>query len=243
MVTVQEADQTFTGEEASKAAAGPRAGVKYTVEAIGTFFLVFTVGAAEVLANFARRSVGDRIGRAVEDQVRSCEPDRHGTPCRAQPPQRLPACGAPRHPIRFRSSPHSNRHGRVVNPATFRGRFRVGTWTESIYPIAIQVVRPAGISGATMGSQATHPIWRSMPSHARARIALAGGALMVALAAAVGGGVGLSDATRPALVADPAPVEEPAPPPPVASEAPRPSTVDKVRTGRHHYLVPSEIRD
>jgi aquaporin Z len=47
MVTAQEAGRrVFTGEQASRATAAPRAGVKYAVEAIGTFFLVFTVGAA-----------------------------------------------------------------------------------------------------------------------------------------------------------------------------------------------------
>ena len=35
-----------TGGEATEISAGPRAAVKYAVEAIGTFFLVFTVGAA-----------------------------------------------------------------------------------------------------------------------------------------------------------------------------------------------------
>src|SRR6202171_2492658 len=38
--------QSVTSVEAIKAPAGPRRGVKYAVEAIGTFFLVFTVGAA-----------------------------------------------------------------------------------------------------------------------------------------------------------------------------------------------------
>jgi aquaporin Z len=41
----QTSTQEVAGESATNAA-GPRPGVKYTVEAIGTFFLVFTVGAA-----------------------------------------------------------------------------------------------------------------------------------------------------------------------------------------------------
>jgi aquaporin Z len=45
MVTAQAPTQVISGETAD-VVSGPRAGVKYAVEAIGTFFLVFTVGAA-----------------------------------------------------------------------------------------------------------------------------------------------------------------------------------------------------
>src|SRR3954470_16292641 len=45
MVTTQAPSQVLNGETAEEAS-GPRVGVKYVVEAIGTFFLVFTVGAA-----------------------------------------------------------------------------------------------------------------------------------------------------------------------------------------------------
>jgi aquaporin Z len=45
MVTAQAPTQVISGDTAN-VVSGPRAGVKYTVEAIGTFFLVFTVGAA-----------------------------------------------------------------------------------------------------------------------------------------------------------------------------------------------------
>jgi aquaporin Z len=44
--TSHAATQVVAREEATEVAPGPRAGVKYAVEAIGTFFLVFTVGAA-----------------------------------------------------------------------------------------------------------------------------------------------------------------------------------------------------
>src|SRR6202163_279350 len=45
MVTAQTPTEVLGGE-AANVVIGPRAGVKYAVEAIGTFFLVFTVGAA-----------------------------------------------------------------------------------------------------------------------------------------------------------------------------------------------------
>src|SRR4051812_50215491 len=45
MVTAQAPSQVLNGETAEEAS-GPRVGVKYVVEAIATFFLVFTVGAA-----------------------------------------------------------------------------------------------------------------------------------------------------------------------------------------------------
>jgi aquaporin Z len=46
MVTSHEATQVFDRHEAIDVVSGPRPVVKYVVEAIGTFFLVFTVGAA-----------------------------------------------------------------------------------------------------------------------------------------------------------------------------------------------------
>jgi aquaporin Z len=46
MVITQESGKSFTGDRARAVARDPRPGVKYAVEAIGTFFLVFTVGAA-----------------------------------------------------------------------------------------------------------------------------------------------------------------------------------------------------
>ncbi|MFL6086546.1 MAG: MIP/aquaporin family protein [Mycobacterium sp.] len=46
MVTSHEATQVFDRHEAIEVVRGPRPVVKYVVEAIGTFFLVFTVGAA-----------------------------------------------------------------------------------------------------------------------------------------------------------------------------------------------------
>jgi aquaporin Z len=46
MVTTQAPAGGVTGEQSIKADPGPRPGAKYAVEAIGTFFLVFTVGAA-----------------------------------------------------------------------------------------------------------------------------------------------------------------------------------------------------
>lgn len=59
MVTTHETGQVFTHEETSKAVNGPRAGVKYAVEAIGTFFLVFTVGTAAGSGSpFAPLSIG-----------------------------------------------------------------------------------------------------------------------------------------------------------------------------------------
>src|SRR4051812_49524323 len=45
MVTAQAPTQVINGDTAN-VVGGPRASVKYAVEAIGTFFLVFTVGAA-----------------------------------------------------------------------------------------------------------------------------------------------------------------------------------------------------
>jgi aquaporin Z len=46
MVTAHEATQVVDGHDGTGVVAGPRPGAQYAVEAIGTFFLVFTVGAA-----------------------------------------------------------------------------------------------------------------------------------------------------------------------------------------------------
>jgi aquaporin Z len=46
MVTSHETTQVFDRQEAAELVSGPRPIVKYAVEAIGSFFLVFTVGAA-----------------------------------------------------------------------------------------------------------------------------------------------------------------------------------------------------
>jgi aquaporin Z len=46
MVTSHETAQVFDRQETTEVVSGPRPIVKYLVEAIGTFFLVFTVGAA-----------------------------------------------------------------------------------------------------------------------------------------------------------------------------------------------------
>jgi aquaporin Z len=46
MVTSQTSTGVVTADESTEADSGPRARVKYVVEAIGTLFLVFTVGAA-----------------------------------------------------------------------------------------------------------------------------------------------------------------------------------------------------
>ncbi|WP_090422500.1 MIP/aquaporin family protein [Mycobacterium europaeum] len=46
MVTAQAPSQPITGAESTEVGSGPTSAVKYAAEAIGTFFLVFTVGAA-----------------------------------------------------------------------------------------------------------------------------------------------------------------------------------------------------
>src|SRR5687768_1334893 len=46
MVPSHEATEVFDGLDATEVVSGARPAVKYVVEAIGTFFLVFTVGAA-----------------------------------------------------------------------------------------------------------------------------------------------------------------------------------------------------
>jgi aquaporin Z len=46
IATTQPAAGVVAGDATADDAAGPRSGAKYAVEAIGTFFLVFTVGAA-----------------------------------------------------------------------------------------------------------------------------------------------------------------------------------------------------
>lgn len=71
---------------------------------------------------------------------------------------------------------------------------------------------------------------------------LAGGAFMVALAAGLGGGAALSNATPPTPVVPLAPVVAPPLPPPDTSGVPAPPANNKVSGGRN-YLIPSEIRD
>lgn len=63
-----------------------------------------------------------------------------------------------------------------------------------------------------------------MPSQAKTKIALIGGAVIVAFAAGVGGGVLLSDTTTPAPMATPTSSVAPAPAPPTTAGAPAPST-------------------
>src|SRR5438270_7632493 len=46
MGTAPAPTQPIPGEESTEVVSGPSAGAKYAAEAIGTFFLVFTVGAA-----------------------------------------------------------------------------------------------------------------------------------------------------------------------------------------------------
>src|SRR6202030_2494618 len=46
MVTAQAPSQPITGAESTEVASGPPSAAKYSAEAIGTCFLVFTVGAA-----------------------------------------------------------------------------------------------------------------------------------------------------------------------------------------------------
>lgn len=83
-----------------------------------------------------------------------------------------------------------------------------------------------------------------MACHAGIKIALAGGAVMVALAAGAIGGAGISNATTTfGPVAPPAPGVVPPSPPRAAPEAPAPSANTKAPAGRRYYLVPSEIRD
>ncbi len=61
-----------------------------------------------------------------------------------------------------------------------------------------------------------------MLSHAKTRFALVSGAVVVALAAGVGGGVLLSDTTMPETIATPTSSVAPTPPPPAAPGAPAP---------------------
>ena len=59
MVATQESTQVVTRDAATEVVAAPRASVKYAVELIGTFFLVFTVGAAVGSASpFAPLAIG-----------------------------------------------------------------------------------------------------------------------------------------------------------------------------------------
>jgi aquaporin Z len=46
MVTTLGPTHAVGGQESANVVSGPQASVKYAVEAIGTFFLVFTVGTA-----------------------------------------------------------------------------------------------------------------------------------------------------------------------------------------------------
>ncbi|HXL60365.1 MAG TPA: aquaporin, partial [Mycobacterium sp.] len=46
MVTTQGPTHAVGGQQSANVVSGPQASVKYAVEAIGTFFLVFTVGTA-----------------------------------------------------------------------------------------------------------------------------------------------------------------------------------------------------
>lgn len=63
-----------------------------------------------------------------------------------------------------------------------------------------------------------------MSSQAKTKIALVGGAVVVAFAAGVGGGVLLGDTTTSAPVATPTSTVAPAPAPPTTAGAPTPST-------------------
>jgi hypothetical protein len=73
MVTAQAPTQVISGDTAN-VVSGPRAGVKYTVEAIGTFFLVFTVGVTEPVLQHAFecfRNVDIDLGERIEKGVRA----------------------------------------------------------------------------------------------------------------------------------------------------------------------------
>ena len=65
MVGVPRSHTVFDGQEATEVASGPLPAVKYVVEAVGTFFLVFTVGAAVGLQPF--RPIGYRCGPNGDD--------------------------------------------------------------------------------------------------------------------------------------------------------------------------------
>src|SRR5258708_38974854 len=59
MVTTQGPTHAVGGQESANVVSGPQASVKYAVEAIGTFFLVFTVGTAAGSGSpFAARGIG-----------------------------------------------------------------------------------------------------------------------------------------------------------------------------------------
>lgn len=66
-----------------------------------------------------------------------------------------------------------------------------------------------------------------MPSQAKTKVALVGGAVMVALAAGVDGGVLLSDTTPPRTIATPTSSVAPTPPPPAAPGAPGPTSTTR----------------
>lgn len=63
-----------------------------------------------------------------------------------------------------------------------------------------------------------------MLSHAKTKVALVSGAVMVALAAGVGSGVLLSDTTTPTTIATPTSSVAPTPPPPATPGAPDPGS-------------------
>lgn len=82
---------------------------------------------------------------------------------------------------------------------------------ERPYPVAC-IARKAG----DLHHNPNHETEKKMPSRAKTRIALAGGAVVVALAAGVGGGV-LSSNTAPSTqLATPTSSVAPTPPPPTA---------------------------
>jgi aquaporin Z len=59
MVTAQAPTQPIMGEESTPVASGPPSAVKYAAEAIGAFFLMFTVGAAvDTRSQFAPLAIG-----------------------------------------------------------------------------------------------------------------------------------------------------------------------------------------
>jgi len=82
-----------------------------------------------------------------------------------------------------------------------------------------------------------------MPFQAKTRVALIGGAVMVALAARVGGGVLLSDTTTPTSIATPTSSVAPTSPP--TDGAPAPSTDTNVpggSNGDHMHMSHAQLR-
>lgn len=76
-----------------------------------------------------------------------------------------------------------------------------------------------------------------MPSQAKPKIALAGGAVMVALAAGIGGGVLLTDASAPKSIATPTSSVAPTPAPPTAAGTPAPPTDGYVPGGSNGCIL------